>query len=336
MQNIAILLTGFSLFYVVVFVLTHFLNEFYDDQKLSRFFGITLMLGLAGLQIFHVNYLFEWSESIITPAYLFILYMVAPSFYFYARPVLKAEDKFNVLHTLHFIPLINILLFSQQLAFTLAFVIGSGYLLWLLKTIYALRTHKNEFKNELILLTMVFVIAIGVSIVALIMPFSQKLFFAFYASAIGLALFVVALVVSFKPRLSQEVEKIAKQTYTVSTLTAIDVEAKIAELNQLMINEKLYQQNNLDLQTMALELELSSHQLSELINSKLAMSFSRYLREQRIEASKRLLIEQPRASVLSIGLEVGFSSQSNFYEAFKDMTKTTPGKFRKVHLKTGF
>ena len=93
--------------------------------------------------------------------------------------------------------------------------------------------------------------------------------------------------------------------------------------------DKLYQQNNLDLQTMAGELHLSSHQLSELINTKLDMSFSRYLRVQRINASKTLLIEQPKASVLSIGMEVGFSSQSNYYEAFKELTGSTPGKFRK-------
>jgi len=38
---------------------------------------------------------------------------------------------------------------------------------------------------------------------------------------------------------------------------------------------------------------------------------------------------------LSIGLEVGFSSQSNFYDAFKKVTQTTPGKFRKKHMEQG-
>jgi AraC-like DNA-binding protein len=333
MQKLAILLSGFSIFYILIFVSTHFLDDFYRDQKTSRFFGILLMLSLAALQLVHINYFFSSTEFYITPFYLVILYTIAPSFYFYARPVLKAEDRLNVIHFFHISPLLLILFVDRSLAFTLAFVLGSGYLLWLLKTIYALRTHKQKFTNETLLLSMVFIIAIAVSVIALIMPFSQKLFYSLYASAIGFALLVVALVVSYKPKLTQEVEKIAKQTYAVSTLTAIDIEAKIQDLSQLMKNEKLYKQCNLDLLTIATELDLSSHQLSELINSKLDMSFSRYLREQRVNASKNLLIDQPSASVLSIGLEVGFSSQSNFYEAFKEITQTTPGRFRKEHIK---
>jgi len=96
-----------------------------------------------------------------------------------------------------------------------------------------------------------------------------------------------------------------------------------------MQEDKLYQQSNLDRQTIAAELDLSTHQLSELINTKLGMGFSQYLRQQRIDAAKEILLSQPKASVLSIGLEVGFSSQSNFYEAFKELVHTTPAKFPK-------
>ncbi|MCF6317885.1 MAG: helix-turn-helix domain-containing protein [Proteobacteria bacterium] len=335
MQTITLLLTGFSIIYLVVFVLTHFINEYYDQQQIARVFGIVLMLCLAALQGFHYQYFVVQMDQILTPMYLIVLYLIAPSFYFYARSVLKAQDRFNLIHVLHFAPLGLVFLLGHQWAFTLAFVIGSGYLLWLLKTIYALRTHKAQFKNELILLIMVFIIAIGVSVVALTMPIELKLFYNLYASAIGLALFIVALVVSYKPKITQEVKKIAQQTYTISTLAAIDTNAKISDLNDLMHKHKLYQQSNLDLQTIATELDLTSHQLSELINSKLDMGFSRFLREQRVNASKIILIEQPNASVLSVGLDVGFSSQSNFYEAFKEIAQTTPGKYRKNSSEPG-
>ena len=329
MQQLAILLTGFSIFYAFVFVLTHFSNEYYTEQKVAGVFGIFLMLCLGILQFIHFNYLFNQAVLIISPLYLSTLMLVAPSFYFYARPVLKAEGDFKVIHLLHFAPLLLVYTPNPNFTFTLAFVIGSFYLLWLLKTIYALRSHKGSFKNEIVLLTMVFIIAIGVSIVALIMPFSQKLFYSLYASAIGLALFIVALVVSYKPRLSKRVSEAAKQTYAVSTLTAVDCDIKLAQLDKLMNTDKLYQQNNLDRQTIANELDLSTHQLSELVNTKLGLGFSQYLRQQRIQAAKKLLISQPKASVLSIGLEVGFSSQSNFYDAFKELVNTTPAKYRK-------
>ena len=121
----------------------------------------------------------------------------------------------------------------------------------------------------------------------------------------------------------------------MSTLTAIDCDAKLSLLEELMQSDKLFKQSNLDRQTIANELDLSTHQLSELINTKIGMGFSQYLRQQRINAAKVLLLSQPNASVLSIGLEVGFSSQSNFYEAFKEIAGTTPAKYRKKTTESG-
>ncbi|VAW37282.1 hypothetical protein MNBD_GAMMA01-1220, partial [hydrothermal vent metagenome] len=316
MQNIALLFSGFSVFYALVFILTHCNNEHGVAQHKTGAFAVILMCSLAALQIYHYAYLQFDSAGISTWLYLVLLYSVAPVFYFYARAVLKAEERFDVVQLLHFLPVMFIFVFDYSLAFTLAFVVGSGYLSWLLKTVYVLRTHKDKFKPEIVLLTIVFFIAIGVSIMALTMPISPKLFYALYTSAIGFALFVVALIVSNKPKIAKTLSAVVKATYAVSTLTAIDCDAKLSKLAALMTEDKLYQQHNLDRQTIAAELDLSAHQLSELINSKLGVSFSRYLRQQRINAAKRLLLTQPKASVLAIGLDVGFASQSNFYEAF--------------------
>ena len=63
--------------------------------------------------------------------------------------------------------------------------------------------------------------------------------------------------------------------------------------------------------------------------------FSRYLREQRSAAARHMLCAEPSASVLSVGLSVGFSSQSNFYEAFREIEGMTPGQYRKLHLQRG-
>jgi len=332
MQNIALLLIGFSVFYVVVLVLTHFDKGNFQQQKTSHAMGVLLFLSLAGIQLIHFDFLQNHSSLIYSQRYLTLLFLVAPCFYFYSRPLLKAQSSFSLFQLIHFTPVISVFFVPHKIAFTLAFIIGSGYMLWLLSTIYALRSYRDQFKSEIVLLLMVFIIALTVSVMALTQPFSEKLFYSLYASAVGLALLIVALVLSYKPQMSKQVSEVAKQAYAVSTLSSIDCEEKIEALNQLMIEGKLYQQNNLDLLTIATEIDLSSHQLSELINSKLAMSFSRYLREQRISASKKLLIEQPTASTLSVGLEVGFSSQSNFYGAFKEITKTTPGNFRKQNL----
>lgn len=45
---------------------------------------------------------------------------------------------------------------------------------------------------------------------------------------------------------------------------------------------------------------ITSHQLSELINTRLGIGFSRYVRECRVNAAKALLISAPSRSILSI------------------------------------
>jgi AraC-like DNA-binding protein len=93
----------------------------------------------------------------------------------------------------------------------------------------------------------------------------------------------------------------------------------------------VYVDPELSLAGLAGRLGLSSHQLSELVNSRLGKGFSRYLRERRVDAAKAMLLAEPKASVLSVGLSVGFTSQSNFYEAFREIEGSTPGQYRKLN-----
>ena len=69
--------------------------------------------------------------------------------------------------------------------------------------------------------------------------------------------------------------------------------------------------------------------MSELINTEFKQSFSKYIRQYRIEEAKKMFLDEPDASILSIGLSVGFSTQSNFYTAFRDIAGMAPGQYRK-------
>ena len=100
-----------------------------------------------------------------------------------------------------------------------------------------------------------------------------------------------------------------------------------------MLSDRIYTDSSLSLPSLAKRLELSTHQLSELMNTRLGKGFSRYLREYRVDAAKVMLCDEPSASVLSVGLSVGFTSQSNFYEAFREIEGMTPGQYRKLHTK---
>jgi AraC-like DNA-binding protein len=93
--------------------------------------------------------------------------------------------------------------------------------------------------------------------------------------------------------------------------------------------QDVFQNENLNLEVLAEMLGLSSHQLSELINTKFGCGFSRYVREKRIEVAKKILLDEPHISILAVSMMVGFKSQSNFYAGFREITGESPGHFRK-------
>ena len=96
-----------------------------------------------------------------------------------------------------------------------------------------------------------------------------------------------------------------------------------------MEEQALYRDDSLTLSKLAKLAGLSNHQLSALLNQHFGLSFSRLLRRYRIAEAKQILIDEPRASVLSVGMEVGFASQSTFYVAFKEEVGMVPGEFRR-------
>jgi AraC-like DNA-binding protein len=150
-----------------------------------------------------------------------------------------------------------------------------------------------------------------------------------YSILIGLAFFAVTLTLLRFPTITADVSEAVQAAYTESTLKSIDKAAVLAKLDVLMKQDKLYTLENLNLELLAEQLALSQHQLSELINTEFKQGFSRYIRQHRVDEAKRLLLAEPNASVLSIGLSVGFNSQSNFYAAFRDIVGMPPAQYRK-------
>ena len=157
----------------------------------------------------------------------------------------------------------------------------------------------------------------------------NEVFYLTYALFTGASFVLVTAAMIWFPRILEDMSDAAHLAYASTTLGSIDVDAKLAQLDRTMSQDKAYENENLSLAMLAAAVELSPHQLSELINTNFGYGFSRYVRERRIAAARELLREDGSASVLSIGLATGFRSQSNFYAAFREITGMSPGAWRK-------
>lgn len=338
MTSLALLFVGFSVISALQIALTHFCSSHYSGQTAARVLGLVAVAALAGLQLAHWGWLYldlPWVTSAVL--YRMLLFVVAPAFWGFSRALLRTDRSAapRLIDAAHALPVLIAPWLSENVALPLAFVVGAGYLLAVSADVYRLRAQREQFGRELLILGAVFIIALGVAGLGVSQAqLPGKLFYVLYASAIGLAFLLVQVALGLRPHLSEEVTETAKVAYAHSTLARVDQDAALARLAAAMAADRLYETPDLTLTALAQRLDLSAHQLSELINTTQGKNFSRYLREQRVAAAKAMLGAEPSASVLSVGLSVGFGTQSNFYEAFREIEGMTPGQYRRLHAQT--
>ncbi|MEY8758702.1 helix-turn-helix domain-containing protein [Chryseobacterium tongliaoense] len=98
----------------------------------------------------------------------------------------------------------------------------------------------------------------------------------------------------------------------------------VSKLERLMESEELYKNPNLKLSDLATKMNISAHQLSQLLNDNLGKSFSTYINEYRIEEACEKIENGTYLKIEEIGYEVGFNSKSTFFSTFKKIKNTTP------------
>lgn len=122
--------------------------------------------------------------------------------------------------------------------------------------------------------------------------------------------------------------------YEKSTLTDGKAAAVLTDLRRRMETQKPYLNPELTLQDLADNLGISTHHLSQVLNSAVGQSFYDFINAARIEAVKTLLLNprKQNLTIIAIAYECGFNSKAAFQTAFKKHTGQTPSEFRKLHL----
>ena len=101
------------------------------------------------------------------------------------------------------------------------------------------------------------------------------------------------------------------------------------KINNYIISEKIYQQEDLNIETLAYQLKLSSRELSFLINYNTKNNFKNYINTLRVNHVIELLNSNivKEITIESIGKEAGFRSRSTFFLVFKSQIGCTPTEY---------
>lgn len=330
-ELLALMLTGFSLCAAPLLLAAHYsVYRDVDLGALARASGSVLLLGLIALQAWHAGWLLHFQHQFPSPAYQLVLFLVAPAFYLFFRGALQPSEGEDARGLLLYAAAVPAPFLPAWLALPLAFALGTLFAALLLRLVLRLREQRKRFRLE----AQAFAAHGAVALLVLVLGLAANWigmhwFVQGYAALIGLGLLAALYTLLRFPDLATNASEAVRSAYANSSLKSLDVDALLVRLDTLMRRERIYVDENLSLSSLADMLGIGAHQLSELINTRLGVGFSRFVREHRVRAAQQMLIDEPRASVLSIGLSVGFTSQSNFYAAFREITGEVPGRFRR-------
>jgi len=335
MTSFSLAIAGFSAVSAVLLFLAYaaFIRV-PGKSALSVMSCAALVAALFALQLGHFRH-FQGGPEPLTLLYYRVGLFTAPSaFYFFGRWAILPTETFRPRMLVNLAPVLLFFIPNLAISLPLLFAFGLGYSLWLGWVVYGLRDRRKQFRFELLYFVVMAVLALIVLALGFAMPhIDDAWFYHLYCHAIGLGIAIMLVALVANPDLIGDLSEAARAKYGASTLGGIDVQAILRKLAELMSTRKLYANEDLSLASLAAELGISTHQLSELVNSRLGVGFSRYVRERRVEAAKQILIAAPSQSILSVSLDTGFRSQSAFYAAFKEISGQSPGDFRESALR---
>jgi len=102
------------------------------------------------------------------------------------------------------------------------------------------------------------------------------------------------------------------------------------ELQNQMETQQWFMQPDMSLSRLAELIGISTHDVSEVLNQQLRLSFYDFVNQYRINLACQQLKKNTELSATDIGFACGFNSKTAFYNAFKKLKNTTPARYRSI------
>ena len=205
-------------------------------------------------------------------------------------------------------------------------IINSQWLFYIIFSGIYIKTNSISQKCNPLKHKWLLVLLIAILIIWIFYTFIAFNYFVSGSIVFSILFYSFFLFFLFKKKITSKVFQKTNQRNTITTNEMTD--DLVGKLNIIMINEKLFTNPNLKSSDVAVKLDISTHELSKLINDNIYKNFTDFINEYRIEEAKQLIEANSIYTIEAIGNQSGFNSKSAFYKAFKKFTNVTPAKYK--------
>lgn len=128
---------------------------------------------------------------------------------------------------------------------------------------------------------------------------------------------------------NNEINDNSQSKYEKSELSQSERISIYNKLLEIMVEKRLHLNSEITIDDLSKEVQVSKHNLSQVINRETGDNFYSFINKYRLEEFKEAIKENryPNFTLISIALECGFRSSSSFYSVFKKETGLTPKQF---------
>ncbi|MEP7320584.1 MAG: helix-turn-helix domain-containing protein [Saprospiraceae bacterium] len=327
---------------------------------------LTILMVLFCLQIFEyvlwwTGYLVvwpHWMNSTGSFAFLF-----GPLLFFYFKSVFRSEGLNMSKDWLHFIPAVVFIIAllpqyalpaSTKISYINGTLKNTAFIPWpwfnliqlSLYVIICYYEYRHEAENTLevkkwfrLILTLfsLYILSVLTYYALVRMPWFNPIWDYMISIACMIFIYTIAIYGYFNNKVFNGfdlMENMSRSKYQNSVLKDDFGRQALEKLNQLMNEEKLYVDDEINLDKLAIRLDISRHQLSQVLNEHAGMNFFEYINSRRIAEAKNLLTSTSKKelNIIEIAYRVGYSNKVTFNNTFKKYTGMTPSEYRSSSL----
>ncbi|HEX3386682.1 MAG TPA: ABC transporter permease, partial [Mucilaginibacter sp.] len=152
-----------------------------------------------------------------------------------------------------------------------------------------------------------------------------QVYYPLYVLLISMLIWIAAQAF-LKPEIGAHADTIP----VLKPLLPAELKQKAAWLKKAVKENRYYQDPDLSLASLAEKVGLHTHELSRVLNTVLKKSFNDFINEYRVQEAIRKMQDpaNDHITLLGIGYESGFNSQTSFNRIFKQITGKSPLEYK--------